>query len=112
MKFREFRICGDGFVWFVVANEQKKRFLFVSLRPQPANGFVGHDLGGKSFDWTDGDSIADEVVRIFVVRQCVVLGGEPMLKAVIVRLWLPRQVEASVQVPFAYMGSVVAVFLK
>ncbi len=59
-----------------------------------------------------GDSIADEVVRIFVVRQCVVLGGEPMLKAVIVRLWLPRQVEASVQVPFAYMGSVVAVFLK
>ena len=74
VKFCELWICGDGFVWFVIANEQKKRLLRVPLCSQPADGFVGNDLCGESFDWTSGDAVSDEVVGISVIRERVVLG--------------------------------------
>ena len=49
-----------------------------------------------SIMWDRLVSIADEIVRILVVRQCVVLSGKPVVETVIVWLRLIRQVEATV----------------
>ena len=76
------------------------------------NRLVGHDLCRETIDWSGGDAVSDEVVGIPMIRERVVLGGEPVIETMIVRLRLPGQVESPVQVPLANVRGGVPDVLK
>ena len=73
----------------------------------PVDGFGSDEMGGVALERSDRNGVADKVVGIAVVGQAVVLGGKPMIEAVVVGL-RSGDVELAVEVPLAGEGGVVA----
>ena len=101
-------LCGrDRLVWFVITDEQEKGFRQITprtLAPEPTEGFAGNNICSEPLDATDGVSIANKVPRIPMIGQAIVLRRKPMVKSMITRLRLTRQIEHPIEMPLAAMG--------
>ena len=80
---------------------EEERLRLVPLRGQPVDRLVHHQRGRIALERADRLAVADEVVRVLVARGGVVLGGQPVLVAVVARLRLGGVVELAVEVPLA-----------
>ena len=74
--------------------------------------FVGDNAGGEALQRADGRAVADEVPRVAMIGQRVVLGGEPVVEAVVIGLRLPRKIEPAIKMPLAGVRGVVAAISK
>ena len=100
-------IRGDWFVRFMVRDNHEERLLRIADLFQPLNRFIGHDLGGKSLDLANGLAVTIEVIRIVVRGDGVVLGCQPVIKAMVVGLRLVLAMKAPVDMPFTDQAGVI-----
>ena len=102
-----FRGC-DRLVRLVKTDKQEERLVWITLVGKPSHRFLRDQVGGVALQRADVPAVADEIDRIAVVRQRVVLRGEPVIEAMVGRLRLRRSIELTVEVPLARMARVVA----
>ena len=87
---------------------KKKGLRFVAKAGQPFHRFARNDAAGISGDWALRDSVSHEIVGIVMVRQGVVVHGEPVIETKIIGLRLAGQVEKTVEMPFPHLRRGVA----
>jgi len=77
------RVGGNRLVRLVEADEQEERLLPAPHFLEPADRLAGDQWRGVALQHTDRPSVAHEIVRVTVARQRDVLGGEPVVEAVV-----------------------------
>ena len=72
------------------------------------DGLIGDNAGGVALERADRCAVADEVPRVTMIGQRVVLGSKPVIETVIIGLRLAGYVEAAIHVPLANVRGIVS----
>src|SRR4051812_38467905 len=99
----EFRIRLNWQMWLVSPHGEKEGPLGVSFFLQPFNPLFHDERRRKAGEFTDGFTVANEVGRILMAGGSIVLGRQPPVVAVVVRLRMSWIVEVPIEMPLAHM---------
>ena len=108
----EFPISGNNLIWcgnwcmrFMEPKIQKERSLGMPMIIQPINSFIGHQLTGVSFQWSDSLSVSNKIIRILMTGRCIIPCGKPVIKTMMTGGGLRPVLCRQTQMPFSNVGS-------